>query len=306
MKFKTIRRLFKEALENLVKNRLVATVAISTVFISLTIFSIFYFVVNVVNVNITNMQGQIEIVAFLEDDLEESDIDALQAEIESVDNVKSVQYISSEEGLNEYKESLANDEDEEMINIVEKAVTEEENPIPATFSIKTLDSTKNNDVKDSVSSFEEIYKISDSNVITNFLNKFGENTKIVASILMVVLLLASILLISNSIKVAVFIRKKEISIIKYIGATNNYIRLPFIIEGFLIGTIGAVLSIGAMVLLYNTTTPRILVAAKELISGFTIPELGPILIPLVPILLIIGAGIGVVGSLVSIRKYLKV
>ena len=290
----------------MLKNRLVSIVAISTVFISLSIFGIVYMFINIVNENINNMQGEVEVVAFLDENIEKSEVASLQKEIENMDNVKSVEYVSSEEGLKEYNESLSTQGDTEMAQILNEVVEETKNPIPASFSIKTVEPTKNEEVKENVDSLEAIYKVNDSSVITSFLQKFSKYTKIIGGAFIIGLVVASVLLISNSIKVAIFMRKKEISIIKYIGATNNYIRLPFIMEGFLIGTIGALLSAGVISIIYYSATGTITNVLSQMISGFVMPSLSSLLILLVPIMILIGSGIGILGSLMSIRKYLKV
>lgn len=290
----------------MLKNRLVSIVAISTVFISLSIFGIVYMFINIVNENINNMQGEVEVVAFLDENIEKSEVASLQKEIENMDNVKSVEYVSSEEGLKEYNESLSTQGDTEMAQILNEVVEETKNPIPASFSIKTVEPTKNEEVKENVDSLEAIYKVNDSSVITSFLQKFSKYTKIIGGAFIIGLVVASVLLISNSIKVAIFVRKKEISIIKYIGATNNYIRLPFIMEGFLIGTIGALLSAGVISIIYYSATGTITNVLSQMISGFVMPSLSSLLILLVPIMTLIGSGIGILGSLISIRKYLKV
>lgn len=290
----------------MLKNRLVSIVAISTVFISLSIFGIVYMFINIVNENINNMQGEVEVVAFLDENIEKSEVASLQKEIENMDNVKSVEYVSSEEGLKEYNESLSTQGDTEMAQILNEVVEETKNPIPASFSIKTVEPTKNEEVKENVDSLEAIYKVNDSSVITSFLQKFSKYTKIIGGAFIIGLVVASVLLISNSIKVAIFMRKKEISIIKYIGATNNYIRLPFIMEGFLIGTIGALLSAGVISIIYYSATGTITNVLSQMISGFVMPSLSSLLILLVPIMILIGSGIGILGSLISIRKYLKV
>ena len=306
LKLKTAKGLFKEGFENIFKNSFLSVVAVSTVVISLTIFGMFYLALNVIDENIGNMKESVNIIAFLENDIEEARIIELEEEIEHIENVKSVRYISKEEGLENYKESLINDGDDEMTKIIENSVADEENIIPASFSIGTVNPDGNSEVKDSLSSFNEVYKVNDGNIITTFLSVINKYTKNIAVGLMGILLFVTIILISNSIKVAVFFRKKEISIIKYIGATNNYIRLPFVIEGFLIGTLGALISIILLIGLYEIITPTIVAAGSELINGFTMPQIAPIMTILIPVIFIIGAGVGVIGSLVSIKKYLKV
>lgn len=306
MKLKTAKSLFKEGVENIFKNSFLSVVAISTVVISLTIFGMFYLTLQVINENVHNMKESVNIIAFLENDTEEARISELEKEIENIENVKSVRYISKDEGLENYKENLIDEGDEEMIKIIEESVADEENPIPASFSISTESSEANSEIKDNLSSFDEVYKVNDGSIITDFLGVINKYIKNIAVVLMGILLFMTVILISNSIKVAVCFRRKEISIIKYIGATNNYIRLPFVIEGFLIGTVGTLISTIVLIGLYDVITPIIMSTGSELINGFTMPQIAPIMIILIPVMFIIGAGVGIIGSLVSIKKHLKV
>ncbi|WP_170272142.1 permease-like cell division protein FtsX [Clostridium tarantellae] len=306
MKIVTIKDLIKDGAKNIFTNRLVSFVAITTVFISLTLFGLFYSAVSVINENVKNLEEQVEIIAFLNSDVDYTRMVELKEEIEKLPNVESVNYISSDEGLNDYKDSFKHDNDHEMQRILNEVVAEGENPIPASLAIKTSSISANEEIKEQILSNKEFYKVTDGNIVTEFLSKLNKYTKIIGSILLIILAVASTLLISNAIKVAVFVRKKEISIIKYIGATNNYVRLPFIIEGLLIGTIGALLSVGVISLVYSSLSPSIISTASTLMNGFTLPALGNLLVFLIPSSIIIGAGIGIVGSLVSLRKYLKV
>lgn len=306
MKLKTAKELIEESFENILKNRLLSLVSVTTVSISLIIFGIFYLTVNIINENVHNVKENVNVVAFLENDIEESRLNEIEEKIEDIESVKSVRYISKEEGLENYKESLVNEGDDEMKQIIEESVKDEKNPIPASFSITMNNSEDNVEIKDTLNSIDEIYKVNDGNIITSFLNTINKYTKNVGIIIMGILLFLAVILISNSIKVAVFFRKKEISIIKYIGATNNYIRFPFMVEGFLIGATGSIISTVSLVLLYNIISPKIISIGSELISGFTMPSIGPIMLVLIPIMFIIGTSVGVIGSLVSIRKYLEI
>lgn len=306
MKAKTARGLFKEGFQNIVRNRMVSIISISTVFLSLTLFSIFYMVVNNVEYNIDAMQGRVELNAFLNNDVSEDRIKEIKDGISKIDNVKSVEFTSSTEGLKEYKDTLKKDGDEEMMKILEESSSEEQNPIPSSFSIKTKDSAKNQQVKQQLAKYKEIYKVNDGNLVTNFLNKISRYTKISGSGIMALLSVICIILISNTIKVAVLLRRKEISIIKYIGATNNYIRLPFISEGLIIGATGAILSLITVSAVYTYANAQIMTVMNSLMDGFVLMNLKSLIFNLAPITIIAGSVIGILGSLLSIRKYMNV
>ena len=306
LKAKTARGLFKEGFQNIVRNRMVSLISISTVFLSLTLFSIFYIVVNNVEYNIDAMQGRVELNAFINNDVSQDRIKEIKDRILKNDNVKSVEFTSSTEGLKEYKDTLKKDGDEEMIKILEESSSEEQNPIPSSFSIKTKDSSKNQQVKQELTKYKEIYKVNDGNLVTNFLNKISRYTKISGTGIMALLSVICIILISNTIKVAVLLRRKEISIIKYIGATNNYIRLPFISEGLIIGATGAILSLITVSAVYTYANPQIMIVMKSLMDGFVLMDLKSLICSLAPITIIAGSVIGILGSLLSIRKYMNV
>lgn len=306
MKVKTARNLVIEGAQNLVRNRVVSLVSISTIFLSLTLFSIFYIGVMTIEDNIKNLQGKVEISAFLDNNVDEVRIEDIQKDILSMEGVKEIEYISSEQGYEDYSRSLKEDGDEEMMRILEESTSEELNPIPSSINITTTDSSKNSAIKKELENVEEIYKISDGNLITDFLNKVSRYAKISGTILMAILSVICVFLIANTIKVAVLMRKKEISIIKYIGATNNYIRLPFISEGFFIGFIGAALSLIIIGISYRYCEPYIMASLNELMDGGTVIPLSMIIGKLIPATMAFGCGIGIVGSLVSMRKYLNV
>lgn len=306
LKVKTAQNLVKEGFQNLVRNRVVSLISISTILLSLVLFSVFYISVITVEDNINNLQGKVEISAFIDNTVDNDRILEIQEEIAAIDGVKSLEHISSEQGYDDYLDSLKKDGDKEMMRILEESTSEEMNPIPVSINISTVDSSKNIEIKKSLESIPEIYKVNDGNLITDFLNKISMYSKIAGTVIMTILSVICVFLIANTIKVAVLMRKKEINIIKYIGATNNYIRLPFIAEGFFIGLIGSVLSLAVVSIMYKTSNVHIINALNSLMDGATVPSLGRIILSLTPITIAFGCGIGVIGSIVSMRKYLKV
>ena len=193
-----------------------------------------------------------------------------------------------------------------MMRIVEEAIDKGNNPIPDTLEIETENININEEVMNKVLELENVYKVSDGNLITDFLKTMSKYVRIFGIVLILILVISSTILISNVIKVSVFVRKREIGIMKYIGATDNYIRLPFIIEGAVIGALGAGISVLMVSIVHSLVNTNMSETLVSFIPGFYITPLGNIMIILLPLLFFMGITIGVVGSLISLKKYLIV
>lgn len=304
MKLRTVRQLCVDGIINIFRNRLVSFVTFVTILISLTIFSSFFVIINVSKANIDNLQDKVEVVAFIENDTKENEVKKMQKEIEELSIVENVNYVSAEEGIEKYKESFEEEGDSEMERIINQVVKNGRNPVPASFEIKLVDNSKNKELKEELSKYDEIYKVNDSNIITSVLSNINKTVKIAGGIAIAVLGCASVLLIMNTIKISLYTRKKEIGIMKYIGATNNFIRFPFIVEGSIIGLIGAVLSIGIVSGVYSLIVSN---ASSNLIMGSLVyPDTLSLIFMIAPFTFLIAIVMGVAGSWLSIKKYLKV
>lgn len=304
MKLRTVRQLCADGVINIFRNRLVSFVTFVTILISLTIFSSFFVIINVSKANIDNLQDKVEVVAFIENDTEENEIEKIKKEVEELSIVENVNYVSAEEGIEKYKESFEEEGDSEMERIINQVVKNGRNPVPASFEIKLVDNSKNKELKEELSKYDEIYKVNDSNIITSVLSNINKTVKIAGGIAIAVLGCASVLLIMNTIKISLYTRKKEIGIMKYIGATNNFIRFPFIVEGSIIGLIGAVLSIGIVSGVYSLIVSN---ASSNLIMGSLVyPDTLSLIFMIAPFTFLIAIVMGVAGSWLSIKKYLKV
>lgn len=306
MKSWTIKALSKDGLRSIKSNKLLAFAAILTSVISFTLLGIFYSIIDITNDNIIKLQEEVRVVAFLEDDVEESEVLNIKEVIEDISGVESVIYVPSDEGLEAYKRDIVSEEDDDMMRIVEEAIDKGNNPIPDTLEIETENININEEVMNKVLELENVYKVSDGNLITDFLKTMSKYVRIFGIVLILILVISSTILISNVIKVSVFVRKREIGIMKYIGATDNYIRLPFIIEGVVIGVLGAGISALMVSIVHSLVNTNISETLVSFIPGFYITPLGNIMIILLPLLFFMGITIGVVGSLISLKKYLIV
>ena len=141
---------------------------------------------------------------------------------------------------------------------------------------------------------------------TDALLSIANGIKIFSGIILVFLVVISIFIISNTIKLTVHARRREISIMKYVGATNNFIRGPFIVEGIIIGLVSAMLSIGFISLIYDVIAGKIMASQLMGVMGISLLTFAEIFNLIFMVYLILGIGIGVLGSVVSMKKYLEV
>ena len=153
---------------------------------------------------------------------------------------------------------------------------------------------------------DNVKKITSSDKTMKSLVALGKGINMVTAIVLVLLILISIFIISNTIKLTVHARRKEISIMKYIGATNNFIMSPFIVEGIIIGVVAAMFSVLFIGLSYNVIAEKIISSSISQYINFTLLGFNELFNLIVIVYLALGVGVGVVGSIISMRKYLKV
>lgn len=265
--------------------------------VAATIFVLGIFMVLAINVNkfATNVEDMIEIKAFLKDDVTTLQQQKLESDIKSIPGVVSVEYESKEKALEKFKEQLGENKD------IAKGL-EESNPLPASFIIKVDKPENVETISPKISVLEGIVKVKDGKRTAQTIAKLVRVVRYSSTVLMIILGTISIFLISNTIKLTVFARKREISIMKYIGATDWFIRWPFILEGLLLGLIGGVLSAFIVTNGYEYISRNIqqnlvvfsLVPAKEVVKQFWWQ------------FSLLGTLIGGFGSFISIRKFLVV
>ena len=294
MKLNTIIFLIKEGCKNLWTSKKTAISSLIIILATMLMLGIFV----LITVNIENTVGRAidsqGLQAFLQDfDKEEvtEKTEEIKNQILDIYSVKSVEYISKEEGLKLLQESVG----EEYIDLLNWS--EEENPIPASFIIKVDNIDQMANVKDRVLKITGVTKASINEDTAEALSYIGKAINIVGIVVLLILLAISVFIISNTIKITMYARRKEISIMKYVGATDGFIRLPFMIEGMLIGLVDALVSTGIVALAYS----NIWNGSQDVLVPFS-----QVAQELIVIYIILGVGIGIVGSTMSIKKYLDV
>ena len=239
-----------------------------------------------------------EIVAYIGDEVEESRFSSLQQEIEDIEYVESVEFVTKEKALQEYREQFGEE------NSYLSLFYGEENPLRNEFRI-TVDEDHLEEfegISFEISEMDEIANISDSQDVVNMLLSLKKVMDILGFWIMIILALVSWFIVSNTIKLAMHNRRHEINIMKYVGATNAFIRTPFVLEGIIIGISAAVVSFAMQWIIYVYLLQP-LVADLSFITTVPFAEL----IPMITVYFGgIGLLVGIVGSAFSINKYLKV
>ena len=174
------------------------------------------------------------------------------------------------------------------------------------YIVTLTDLDLNESVQEQISKLPHFKRITSSNQTINSLSIIGKWIRIVTGVILIVLIFISIFIIANTIKLTVHARRKEISIMKYVGATNSFIRTPFMIEGIIIGIVSSAISLGLVGALYNWCTIKMAQSETMQTIGFNMLQFKDLFSSILIVYIILGVGIGIIGSRVSMRKYLDV
>ena len=299
MKFRSIKYFFSEAFSGVIRNRLMSVASIGTVAACIFMIIISYCALTNVNYMLTQIEESIGISIFLEDDADADTVLALNDQLVTMEYVDSVRYISSEEALDEMKQSW---DAEDILS----GFDETNNPLTGSFEVNLTDISHQSEVVEKIEQLDGVRKIRSSETETEFLVKLSHFLRIFGGVLILALAAISVVIITNTIKLSVFTRRTEISIMKYVGATDWFIRWPFIIEGIIIGIVGASIPIIIAWPLYNKLI-SIIYEQIPMIHSIVSFRFGiDIFSILLPVALIFVSLLGVLGSNISLRKHLNV
>lgn len=299
MKARTWRYIVKEGFVNTYRNKLMSFASVSVIAASLIIFGIFLLIALNLTYNIRSLTQQPEMEVFCSPELKSAEVKRVEDHIKENEKIAQYKMVTKEEALEKAKKifgenaKLLDGEDASFMNV--------------SFVIKVKDVQYYEEVAEQYKSLSEVENVTAYTDEINFIKKVAYWVRIISGGLLVVLLTVSVFIISNTIKLTVFARRKEINIMKYIGATDWFIRWPFIVEGVIIGTLGAAFSFLLIGYGYssmaNKFNSEVLNVGSSAFKILTVNEVG---LQLICIYLVIGILVGALGSTISMRKYLKV
>lgn len=298
MKIKSIKYTLGESFKNIWRNGVMSVASTTSVAASLLILGlIFILIVNINSITAGAQEQYDSIQVYLVDGIGDAEVKALGEKIQKMDSVKSVRYETKDEALKKMQDSW-----QDNAYLLEGL---ENNPLPNSFEVRF---TNLNAVPQVAEAIKTLDGVEDVKFYKDIIEKMTNLSAMIRNIGMVIifaLLLLSTFIINNTIKLAVNARRKEINIMKYVGATNWFVRWPFFFEGTMLGLFGSVIALAIVMALYKYVHGIMANQFYALIAAYIVSP-AEIFRDLLLIFGVIGMGIGALGSLMSMRKYLNV
>ncbi|MDW8800088.1 permease-like cell division protein FtsX [Clostridium sp. A1-XYC3] len=296
MRISTIKFFIVDSLKSLKRNKTVSSASAATVAATLFIFGIFLLSILNVKQGILEVESRVEAKIFLKDNITMTQQRDLEKKIKEVNGVVDVQYESKAQAMEKFKDQLG-EQNKSLVEGLDK-----DNPMPNSYIIKVQSPEIVSQVVTNVKGMEGIESIKDGREIIDKLIAITKTIKWVGTVIFIILIGVSLFLIGNTIKITVYSRRREIGIMKYIGATDWFIRWPFIIEGIIIGVVGGI--VADLLLYYAYRIAYVKASTGLMVIQLIDPQY--ILTSVLGLFILAGIVIGSLGSILSIRKFLAV
>ncbi len=284
---------FRETLSGLRRNGLVAFAAVSTMFISLFLLGGAQLIGRQIGLVIDQQTERVEVAVYLVDNISQADSDRILAKLNAMPEVAKVRYESKQQAYERFKALFANQPD--LVNNVSA------NALPASYRVKLADPSKFAVIYAQIQGQPGVEQVVDERAVLDRLFAVSRVLRWGAYIATAVMLISSIALIANTVRMAVFARRKEIGIMRLVGATNWFIRIPFLIEGLVEGLVGAALAIAALAVLRRVFFNSI----HQTIAFLPIVRTQDLL-ALIPLLLVVSVVVALMASALAMRRFLEV
>ena len=298
MKYNILGYLIGEGFSNVFKNKKSTGASLMIMCATMIIFGIFLILGENINHFVKDVEAAQGIQVFINNDATQEQINAIGEQIRSIDGVNNAEYISKEQALQQMKDQFG-----ERQYLLEGY--EENNIFPASYVVTLTDLTKSGQVQEEILKLENIKKITSKDETVTTLINLANGIKVVTGVILVLLIIISIFIIANTIKLTVHARRKEISIMKYVGATNGFIRWPFIVEGMIIGVIASAISIVIVGLAYNGIANQLVNSQFMQIINMSLVSFSEMLSSIIIVYMLLGIGIGAVRKRYFNEKIFK-
>ncbi len=303
MKYNIVSYLIGEGFKNVLKNK--KSTGASLVIMCLTMFV--FGACIILSENVNHIMNQLEIQqpmqVFIEKKATQSQIDELGEKIKKIDAVSSIEFVSSEKALEINVETMK--DEGKGVDLLE-GWTDDENPFRASYIVRLRDIKESKQVAEQIEKFENVGKVQMKDKLMEVLIKISWWLRVITIGVIIIFIAISTFIIVYTIKLTVYARRREISIMKYVGATNSFIRWPFIVEGIIIGIISALIAIILIGTIYTIAFNKLTIGIGEFEMPIKLLTFSEMFNLIFIMYLILGAGIGSIGSIISMRKYLKV
>lgn len=295
MKISTVEYFISESLNSIRRNGLMSVASLMTVALSLLILGIFTLAIMNLNHMASVLESQVQVTVYLQDSQKDAEIREIGTRITKLPGVTKVTFVNKEEAMARFKQRLGTQQG--LLDELGEA-----NPLPNAYEVKVDRPDRVKTVALAIAQFKGIEAARYGQEVVEQLFSLTRMVRIFGMVLIVFLGLAALFIIVNTIRLTVFARRREIGIMKYVGATDWFIRWPFIIEGVLLGSLGACISAVLLTQCYSMVTSQVYESLAFLPLLPQYPYLGYVN----TFLLFGGIGIGVLGSIISVKKFLRV
>ncbi len=299
MRIRTARYIIREGFVNTYRNILMSLASVIIVVATLIVFGFFLLIALNLELNINVIKDQPQLEVFCNIELDDNQVDQVEEAVKNNNNVLKYQKVTKAEAFEKMKARFG--EESVILDGYDEDI------LPISFIINLKDPTTSAEVAEEFRGLSGVHEVSFHQKTIDLISKATYWIRFISGFMIVILLVISVFIISNTIKITVFARRKEINIMKFIGATDWFIRWPFVVEGVIIGILGAVIAFIISGVGYNALEGKFY---KDLISLnmnlLKMLKISDIWIQLVLYYSVIGVVVGAVGSFLSIRRYLRV
>ncbi len=302
MRISTFFYTIKQGLKNIWKNKMFSLASIATMTACIFLFGLFYTIVTNFQSMVKDAEEGVAVTVFFDEGISQEKIDEIGEKIHLRAEVSRYEYISAADAWESFKEVYFEGNEKAAESFAG------DNPLAnsASYAIYMNDISMQDTLVAYLETVEGIREVNQSEMVANTLTDFNKLIGYISAGIVLILLGVAVFLISNTITVGISVRKEEIGIMKLIGATDFFVRAPFVVEGIVIGLIGAAIPLGILYVLYGEIIAYIGEQFSFISSMMNFLPVEVVFHTLIPVALILGVGIGFLGSCITIRKHLKV
>lgn len=292
----------KQGIKSIIQNKIFSLAAIGTITACLFLLGVFYALISNFQHMVYNAESTVGIIVFFDENATQAQIDGIGKQIEACKAVDKVEYVSGDEAWSRFKSEML-EGNEELVQAFG-----DDNPLSGSSSYEVYlnDVSQQTELVNYIRQLDGVRKVNGSADAAAGLNSFNMLVAYVSVTIIVLLILVSIFLINSAVDMGINVRKDEIAIMKLIGATDLFVRLPFLVEGIVMGLIGAAIPLAILRVMYEQVIAFIMAHFSTLSAWLTFVSTEEEFAVLIPMSLGIGVGIGVLGSTMSVRKHLHV
>lgn len=301
MKFKSLGYCFVQGLKNIGRNRMFSLASVATMTLCIFLFGLLYSVSSNINYMVENMSESLCIKVFFDENITEEREKSIGNTIKDYEGVTVVHYTSKEEAWANYKELYFGDY-QDLADIYEN-----DNPLAnsASYEVYFKDASMQAELVTKIKALDGVRIVNSSESASDGLMETHGLVSLISVVVLVILLAITLFLINNTISIGISVRSEEISIMRLLGARNGFIRAPFVVEGVILGVVGAVLPIAIVYGLYDYVESYIISKFSFLSNILTFQPVSEIFKIFVPVAIILGLGLGLLGSVISLAKHLR-